>query len=454
MTPAATADAPVGAAAPAGPGRRQRRLARLALTAAGLAVVVLLAAAGARGLALALVVAAHYAVIVTGLWLFLAHRGVLRVAGLVVVIGTAVSVPVVEAMNGLLWVSVACTGLLIVALVAAEDALATPRRETPPEPRVPPPHHAFVLMNPRSGGGKVERYGLRSAAERLGAQVVVLDDHGEVDVAELARKAIADGADLLGVAAGDGTQALVAGVAADHDVPLMVIPAGTRNHFALDLGLDRDDPARALDGLIDGVELRVDLGDVDGRPFVNNASFGAYATIVARPDYRDDKARVTLDVLPDLLTGHQGPRLTVRADGVEVAAPNAALVSNNPYGTGDIAGLGRRARLDGGLLGLVTIRVANAAQAAELLRGRQAPGITVATAARVVVEASETRIPAGIDGESVLLTTPVTCAVRPGALRVRLPRERPGVPAVREPLTLTRLVSLALPTHRDSRRAS
>ena len=90
--------------------------------------------------------------------------------------------------------------------------------------------------------------------------MVLLDGPGIVDVEALARKAVADGADLLGVAGGDGTQALVAGVAAEHDLPFLVISAGTRNHFALDLGLDREDPATCLDGLSDGVELRVDLG--------------------------------------------------------------------------------------------------------------------------------------------------------------------------------------------------
>jgi diacylglycerol kinase family enzyme len=111
---------------------------------------------------------------------------------------------------------------------------------------------------------------------------------------------VADGADMLGVAGGDGTQALVAGVAAEYDVPLLVISAGTRNHFALDLGLDRQDPSRCLDALTDGVELHVDLGAVNGRPFVNNASFGAYAELVQSPDYRADKAQTALRQLPDL----------------------------------------------------------------------------------------------------------------------------------------------------------
>ena len=140
--------------------------------------------------------------------------------------------------------------------------------------------------------------------------------------------------------AGDGTQALVAGIAAEHGLPFLVISAGTRNHFALDLGLDRDDPATCLDALTDGEELRVDLGVIADRTFVNNASFGAYAEVVRSPAYRDDKRGTTLQVLPDLLNGHQGARLTAQAAGTRIEGPQALLVSNGPYEMSDIAGLG------------------------------------------------------------------------------------------------------------------
>ena len=197
----------------------------------------------------------------------------------------------------------------------------------------------FLIMNPRSGGGKVTKFGLKDKAEALGAEVALLEGPGTVDVAALARKAVADGADLLGVAGGDGTQALVAGIAAEHGLPFLVISAGTRNHFALDLGLDREDPAACLDGLTDGEELRVDLGIIAGRTFVNNASFGAYAEVVRSPAYRDDKRGTTLQVLPDLLNGHQGARLTARAAGTRIEGPQALLISNDPYEMSDIAGL-------------------------------------------------------------------------------------------------------------------
>jgi diacylglycerol kinase family enzyme len=186
---------------------------------------------------------------------------------------------------------------------------------------------------------------------------------------------------------------------------------------------------------------------IGGRTFVNNASFGAYAEVVESPAYRGDKLGTTLDLLPDLLQGHRGPRLTAHADGAEISAPQALLVANNPYGTGDIAGLGRRARLDRGALGVVAVTVSSARQAAGLLRGRRAAGLRVLTAQEVTVTADTPRLPVGIDGESVILPVPVRCAVRPGALRVRVPRDRPGVPVPKPGLDWARLLRLAGPGH-------
>ena len=229
---------------------------------------------------------------------------------------------------------------------------------------------------------------------------------------------MARGADLLGVAGGDGTQALVAGVAAEHGLPFMVISAGTRNHFALDLGLDREDPSACLGALSDGVELRVDLGMINGQVFVNNASFGAYAEVVETPAYRDDKLNTTLNLLPDLLQGHRGARLSARADDAEIRSPQALLVANNPYGTGDIAGLSRRARLDRGMLGVVGVKVRNARQAVDLLRGKKAAGLRVLTTTKIEISADAAEIPVGVDGEAVSMSTPVTCTISP----VRAPR--------------------------------
>ena len=305
------------------------------------------------------------------------------------------------------------------------------------------PRRPFLIMNPRSGGGKVVKFGLKEKAEALGAQVALLEGPQIVDVAALARQAVADGADLLGVAGGDGTQALVAGIAAEHGLPFLVISAGTRNHFALDLGLDREDPAAGLAALTDGEELRVDLGIIGGRTFVNNASFGAYAEVVRSPAYRDDKRGTTLQMLPDLLSGHQGARLSAQAAGTRIDGPQALLVSNGPYEMSDIAGLGRRARLDAGALGVVAVRVDSARQAVGLVRHGHGKGLAVLTAGEVIVDADAPEIPVGIDGETVLLPTPVRCAIQPRALRVVVPRERPGVPAPKAALEWPRLRQLA-----------
>jgi diacylglycerol kinase family enzyme len=234
-------------------------------------------------------------------------------------------------------------------------------------------------------------------------------------------------------------------VAAQHDIPFMVITAGTRNHFALDLGLDRDNPAACLSALSDGVELRVDLGLIGGRTFVNNASFGAYADVVETAAYRNDKVGTTLNMLPDLLTGHGGAHISARADGIEISAPQAVLVANNPYGAGDIAGLSRRTRLDRGALGVVAVRVGSARQAIRLLRGTRSNGLRVLTATQVVVRADTAQVPVGVDGEAVTLPTPVICTTCPGALRVRVPRNRPGSDPPRPAVNWARLRDLALP---------
>jgi diacylglycerol kinase family enzyme len=375
----------------------------------------------------------------------LSRRGVLRWLSLAVFVLAPITVIVVYAFFSLLWVAAVSAAGWLLAGLTARAALAGTRLDwrMPEFPAQPAARHPFLIMNPRSGGGKVGQFDLRRKAEALGAEVFLMSGSEPVDVAEVARKAVAAGADLLGVAGGDGTQALVAAVAAEHGIPFVVITAGTRNHFALDLGLDRGDPAACLGALSDGVDLRVDLGLIGDQTFVNNASFGAYAEVVQTPAYRGDKLGTTMDTLPDLLQGHRGTRLSALAGDVTIDAPQALLVASNPYGTGDIAGLGRRVRLDRGVLGVVAVTVGSARQAAGLLRGRHATGLRVLTARTVVVTGGSERIPVGVDGEALSMPVPVRCAIRPGALRVRVPRDRPGVPAPRPAISWSRLRHLA-----------
>ena len=409
----------------------QRWLARLAVLAALAAIAVLLVG-GTKSLGVLICGIVGIALMLAGAWWFVSHRGVVRWLAAAIAVAAPVFVIVLYISRQLLWAVLLFIALMVVATVAGRAAIVRARPSPGmPEQHTPPPRRPFVIMNPRSGGGKVGRFGLDTKATAAGVEVALLEGPGQVDVAALARQGVADGADLLGVAGGDGTQALVAGIAAEHRLPFLVISAGTRNHFALDLGLDRERPDLGLDALSDGVELCVDLGLIGGRTFVNNASFGAYAEVVQSPAYRDDKRGTTLQMLPELLSGQRGPQLVVRIDGgVTIEAPKALLVSNNPYEMTDLAGLGRRARLDTGSLGVIAVTVDSAAQAVALLGGRRGNGVRRFVAQEVVIDADTDEIPVGIDGEAVMMPTPVHCSIQPLALRVRVPRERPGVPAL------------------------
>jgi diacylglycerol kinase family enzyme len=425
---------------------QRRWLARGSFALILAAAAVMIGFAGLASLGMVVVGAVGACLVLAGGYWFLARRGLVRWLAFGVMILAPVAVLVIFALNDVLWVGVVSLVLVALAIAVARLAL-TPVAADPGMPvrAVPPPQRAFLIMNPRSGSGKVGKFGLKEKAEALGAEVALLEGPGQIDVAALARKAVASGADLLGVAGGDGTQALVAGIAAEHDLPFLVISAGTRNHFAMDLGLDRENPAACLDALTsDGVEERIDLGIIGGRTFVNNASFGAYAEVVQSPAYRDDKRGTTLQMLPDILSGHRGARLTARAGNITITGPQALLVSNDPYEGGDIAGLSRRARLDAGTLGIVAVTVDSARQAVELLRRGRGHGVTVLTAPEVVVDADTAEIPIGIDGETVTMATPVRCTIRPRALRVRVPKDRPGTrppkPAIDWP-TLRQLAS-------------
>ncbi|WP_405671309.1 diacylglycerol/lipid kinase family protein [Streptomyces canus] len=422
----------------------QRWAARTALAAAALAVLLPLGYGGLDGVLLLAAGLAGGAVTAAAVWWTLTRRGPARwlAAVLAAVTPTVVVVLFVVTLG---WVLVLSPVLWAVAVWSGRYALRSTgtRPKRMKEHRVRSVRRPFLIMNPRSGGGKVARFGLREKAERLGARVVLLDPEEHQDVTALARAAVAEGADLLGVAGGDGTQALVAAVAAEHDLPFLVVCAGTRNHFAMDLGLDRADPAACLDALTDGVELRVDLGFAADHPFVNNASFGAYAAVVQSPAYRDDKIGTTLELLPDLLTRRHGPRLTARIDATTLDGPQAVLVSNNAYRTDDPVGLGRRERLDSGLLGILGVKVDSAAEAAALLLDPDPEGLAVLSAREVVIDADQSEIEVGVDGEALILPTPVHCRIVPGALRVHVPRTRPGVPEAQPRLNWRQLRKLA-----------
>ena len=312
---------------------------------------------------------------------------------------------------------------------------------------VPPAGDAVLLINPRSGGGKAERVGLARECTARGIEPVLLRP-GQ-DVVALAEAAVAGGAEVIGMAGGDGSLALVAGVAARNAVPMVVVPAGTRNHLAMDLGLDRDDVTGALDAYGAAVERAVDLGDVNGRSFVNNVSLGLYAQIIRSAAYRDAKMDTTLTALPGLLGPGSRPFDLRFADpaGMPHTAAHVVQVSNNRYGR--TAGtLTSRPRLDSGRLGVIALQLPEGppepAVLAAIARGRPdlLRGFAAWEAPAFEVDSGDV-VDAGVDGEALRLAPPLRFTIRPAALRVRLPRHASGLsPAAREQRARARLRGL------------
>jgi diacylglycerol kinase family enzyme len=263
---------------------------------------------------------------------------------------------------------------------------------------------AFLLVNPRSGPASPSAEELRDAARERGIAVHLLGE-GD-DLAEVARQA---GADVLGMAGGDGSLAAVAEIAIEQDVPFVCIPFGTRNHFARDLGLDRDDPLGALAAFDEGVERRVDVGRVGERLFLNNVSLGVYARLVHRREHhrrrRDALARLRAVALT-LRDRRRLQRFTI--DGKHVRA-RLVLVANNEY-TLDVLSLGERERLDEGKLHLF------------IPHGFRRITWEERSCTELEIGSPLPRLRAAVDGEPEELATPLAFRIEPGALRVLLPR--------------------------------
>jgi diacylglycerol kinase family enzyme len=319
----------------------------------------------------------------------------------------------ISGANGLALIAVVVA--LVIGIVGGRIAFRPDRSL----PRAPAPRHSVLFINPRSGGGRAGEVGLAAAAEKRGIEVVELSPGDELE--ELVRAAVGRGADGLAMAGGDGSQALVAAIAAELDLPYACIPSGTRNHFALDLGVDRKDVVGALDAFVDGGERYVDLAEVNGRVFVNNVSLGVYAQAVNQDDYRESKLRTLLDTLTETL-GPEGETVELRwtdPDGSTQVSAALVLVSNNPYLLGPTLGTGTRPRLDRGLLGIVDFHPPSPGAGDQDARWR------ALAAAELEIEA-DGPIPLGIDGESLTLQPPLRFRVHRRALRARIARGHPG----------------------------
>ena len=280
-----------------------------------------------------------------------------------------------------------------------------------------PPRQPVLFVNPRSGDGKAGRVGLVERARERGIETIVLGPSATLET--LVGEAVARGADALGMAGGDGSLAIVAGVARTHALPFVCIPAGTRNHFALDVGVDRSDLVGALDAFTDGVERRIDVAEVNGRMFLNNVSLGIYGDAVQQSEYRDAKLRTLLDTARTVLGPSRAASAMHLVDdrGRAHDQPAVVLVSNNPYALGRPVATGSRPTLTSGLLGVLVVDPPS---------DPRRPPATAWTATSVEISAPE-RLHAGIDGEAVDVDPPLELVVCPAALRVRISARHPGV---------------------------
>ncbi len=409
------------------------------------AVAALVALVGALAV-VAFGVATNPARIVVGLllvgvavaagWGALIHTGLRRVLAGVVALVALVAVVVLLDLSSVVRI-VALVVLVALSVAAVERALAGEKPVAGGQ-TVEAATRGVLFLNPRSGGGKVGKFGLEELARRRGVRPVVLQP-GD-DLRALAEQAVADGADVLGMAGGDGSQALVADVARHHGVPLVCVPAGTRNHFALDLGLDREDVGAALEAFGRAREVVIDLAEIGGRVFVNNASLGVYAAVVQSDEYRDAKLTTTARLLPGLVGPDSDRTVLVyeSPDGQPSEQADVVLVSNNVYRLESLRGFGTRERLDAGRLGVVTVSVGRSVDMPALMAAElaghvdQYSGYRSWSAPEFVVDSPSPLVDVGVDGEALRLPPPLRFRVLPGCLHVRIPRSaRRGAPPVR-----------------------
>ena len=402
-------------------GRRLWSTAALLLGAAAVVLAVVVAVAHfPEGLS----VLACVALVICAAWYGACRRGTPRTLGLIAAALLLCGAVVLVIVGNRLLEDLLVLAAVALALAAARMAF----RVHVELPRVERPARPVLFYNPLSGGGKAKRFHVADEARRRGIEPIELK-RGD-DLEELVRDAVKQGADGLAMAGGDGSQAIVAMIAAELDLPYACIPSGTRNHFALDLGVDRNDVVGALDAFVNGGERRVDLAEVNDRVFVNNVSLGLYADAVQRPGYREAKLHTLLDTVPDVLGPDAAPpQLMWRGPSGQESAV-AILVSNNAYRLGPALGSGTRPRLDGELLG-VTVLVPAAASGDGSVAHKLAMQQWTTPEFEI---SSDPAVAAGIDGEAVHLDPPLRFRVRPGALRVRIAPHHPGAsPSALEP---------------------
>jgi len=292
--------------------------------------------------------------------------------------------------------------------------------------------HIAVVLNATSGHGSAPKVAerLKEIFAEVGRDARVTLAKGGAEINAAMRRAVGDGCEALVVGGGDGTINCGASAAVDRGIPLGVLPLGTLNHFAKDLGipLDVDEAAKVV---LEGVVCKVDVGEVNGRIFLNNSSLGAYPAIVRlRDKYRATVGGKWIAALwAGLTVLRRRPFMAVRivAEGEAIIRRTPlVLIGNNEYRMSGI-NAGSRESLARGRLALYVL---NAEQRPGLLRlawqvllkgAEGVKEVDLITVEEATVETRRRRLHVATDGEVFSLESPLSYRIRPGALRVFVP---------------------------------
>ncbi|HSU95452.1 MAG TPA: diacylglycerol kinase family protein [Gemmatimonadaceae bacterium] len=253
------------------------------------------------------------------------------------------------------------------------------------------------------------------------------------DIDALVRAAVNEHPPMLIAAGGDGTISTAAAALAGTDIPLGVLPFGTLNHFAKDLGIPLELEA-SVQNIIDGNLTAVDVAEVNGRVFINNSSLGLYPDMVRdreRQQSRLGRGKWHSFLWASLSVLRRFPFLVVRIElesTKEDFVTPVVFIGNNEY---EMQGfdIGARASLQGGVLSIYIVKKQRRAALAWLslaaLLGRleQARDFEALTATELVIETHRKRVLVSADGEVQPMTSPLHYRIRPRALRVIVPRK-------------------------------
>jgi YegS/Rv2252/BmrU family lipid kinase len=288
---------------------------------------------------------------------------------------------------------------------------------------------ATILIN-RGGGSVGETRAIRDALDASGIEgdVEVVDG---ADLHQAAEKAVAEGVGLIVAGGGDGTISCVAGAVAGTRTKLGVLPLGTLNHFARDLGIpvDLDEAAKLI---ASGRTRRVDVAEVNGRVFINNSAIGVYPLMVSDRDEQQEKLgrkkRLAMAIAAArTLLRFSSRRLELTANDRKAQIDTPLLfVGNNDYRL-ELPGSGTRESLDSGELCVMVLRRKSRLgflfAAARSLAGRERPAdiAKLDDVRQLRVDSKHSRLTISLDGETAEMETPLSYRIRPGALEVIAP---------------------------------